>query len=123
MELKNYETLFILTPVLSEEQMQDTIAKFRNFLKEKKAEIVHEAKIGLKKLTYPIQHKSTGVYHLIEFRGAPDIVHALEIEYRREEKIIRFLTVALDKHGIEYNEKGRSGAFAKKADAKQAVSV
>ncbi len=119
MELKNYETLFILTPVLSEQQVQETIAKLRNFLKEKKVEIVHEETIGLKNLAYPIQHKSTGFYYLIEFRATPEVPNALEIEYRREEKVIRFLTTDLDKHGVEYNEKRRSGAFTKKTEPKK----
>lgn len=112
--MKNYETLFILTPVLPEQQVEDLIDKFRNFLKEKKAEIVHEEYMGLKQLAYSIQHKSFGFYQLFEFKAPPDIINALEIEYKREDKVIRFLTVALDKHGIDYNEKKRSGAFDKK---------
>lgn len=119
MKLRNYETIFVLTPVLTKEQIQDTIVKFRNFLTEKKAEIVHEEAMGLKKLVYPIQHKSTGVYHLIEFRARPDVIGALETEYNRDEKVIRFLTFVLDKHGVEYNEKKRNGAFAPKTETKK----
>ena len=109
MTLRSYETLFILTPVLSEQQKEETIQKFKDFLQEKQAEIVHEQKIGLRKLAYPIAHKTTGIYHLIEFKAAPDVVNTLATAYRREERIIRFLTMALDKHGIEYNEKKRAG--------------
>lgn len=119
MELRNYETVFVLTPVLSEEQLQETVDKFRSFLQERKAEIVHENKIGLKKLAYPIQRKSTGVYHLFEFKATPDVIGALEIEYRREEKIIRFLTFALEKHGVAYNDKKRSGVWDKKIEPKK----
>ena len=119
MELRNYETVFVLTPVLSEEQLQEVINKFRSFLEEKKAEIVHEDKIGLKKLSYPIQHKHTGVYHLFEFRATPDVINALEIEYRREERINRILTFCLDKHGVEYNMKKRSGVWDKKTEFNQ----
>ncbi|HAN49562.1 MAG TPA: 30S ribosomal protein S6 [Amoebophilaceae bacterium] len=119
MELRNYETMFVLTPVLSEEQLQETIDKFRGFLQGKKADILHEDKIGLKKLAYPIQRKSTGVYHRFEFKAPPDVISALETEYRREEKIIRFLTFALEKHGVEYNEKKRSGVWDKKNEPKK----
>ncbi|MCG8340147.1 MAG: 30S ribosomal protein S6 [Cytophagales bacterium] len=121
MELRNYETLFILTPVLSEQQVKDTIDKFRNFFKKKKAEIVHEEHMGLKQLAYPIQHKSAGFYQLFEFKATPAIINLLEIEYKREEKIIRFLTVALDKHGVEHNEKKRKGAFDKKTKEETAT--
>ncbi len=123
MELRNYETVFVITPVLSEEQLQETISKFRSFLQENKAEIVHEDKIGLKKLAYPIQRKSTGVYHLFEFRAAPDLIGRLETEYRREEKIIRFLTFALEKYGVEYNDKKRSGVWDTKKEIKKKVAA
>jgi small subunit ribosomal protein S6 len=118
-ELRSYETVFVLTPVLSEVQLQETVDKFRSFLQERKAEIIHENKIGLKKLAYPIQRKSTGVYHLFEFKAAPDVIGALEIEYRREEKIIRFLTFALERHGLAYNDKKRSGVWDKKNEPKK----
>ena len=116
MELKHYETIFILTPILSEEQFQESIDKFKGILKQKEAEIVHEDKIGLKKLAYTIQRKSTGFYYLVEFRATPDVIETLETEYKRDENILRFLTVTLDKHGVEYNEKKRSGAFANNAN-------
>jgi small subunit ribosomal protein S6 len=123
MELRNYETVFVITPVLSEEQLQETIGKFRSFLQENKAEIVHEDKIGLKKLAYPIQRKSTGVYHLFEFRATPDVIGRLETEYRREEKVIRFLTFALEKYGVEYNDKKRSGVWDTKKEIKKKVAA
>lgn len=110
MKLKNYETTFVLTPVLTKEQAEETAAKFRNFLIEKEAEIVYEKAMGLKKLAYPIQHKSTGIYHLIEFKAKPEVISALETAYKRDEKVMRFLTFVLDKHGVEYNEKQRNGA-------------
>ncbi len=108
METKNYETVFVLTPVLSEEQLRLSIDKFRSFLQEKKAEIIHEEKMGLKKLSYSIQRKSMGTYQLFEFKAAPDVVPSLETEYRRDEKVIRFMTFALDKHAVEYNARQRT---------------
>jgi len=119
MELKNYETVFILTPVLSEVQMKDAVEKFKKVLVDNKAEIIHEENWGLMKLAYPIQHKSTGFYHLIEFKATPKTVAALELEYRRDEKVMRFITVSLDKHAVAYNEKRRRGEFNKKPEAKE----
>lgn len=110
MEPKNYETIFILDPVLTQEQLANAKAKFRGFLIEKEAKIVYEKSLGLKKLAYPIQHKSTGVYHVIEFQATPAVIRALETAYKRDERIIRFLTLLLDKHGVEYNEKQRETA-------------
>jgi small subunit ribosomal protein S6 len=122
MELNNYETVFILTPVLSDTQMKDAVDKFKNVLIEKGAEIIHDENWGLKKLAYPIQHKNTGFYTLVEFKGEPTIVSALELEYRRDERIMRFITVALDKHAIEYNAKRRRGECNKQNEVKEELA-
>ncbi|TVR37814.1 MAG: 30S ribosomal protein S6 [Bacteroidia bacterium] len=105
--VRQYETVFIMTPVLSEEQMKETVSKFQDYLKNKGAEIVYEDHWGLRKMAYPIQKKSTGFYHLIEFKADTQLVKALELEMKRDEKVIRFLTVSLDKHAVAYNEKKR----------------
>jgi small subunit ribosomal protein S6 len=112
--LKQYETVFIMTPVLSEEQMKETVERYQKYLKSKDAEIIHENNWGLKKLAYPVQKKSTGFYHLIEFKAEPTIITEWEVMFKRDEKILRFLTVALDKHAIAYNEKKRNKAKAEK---------
>ncbi len=111
---KDYETVFILTPVLSEAQMKDTVGKFKKVLTGNGGEIINEENWGLKKLAYPIQHKTTGFYQLIEFRATPDTINKLETEYRRDEAVMRFLTTALDKHAVTYNERRRKGEFNKK---------
>ncbi len=107
--LNSYETIFIITPVLTEEQMKDAVMKFEQVLKENSAELIHQENWGLKKLAYPIQKKSTGFYQLFEFKAAGDVVDKLEIEFRRDERIMRFLTVSLDKYGVQYNSSRRSG--------------
>lgn len=116
--MQQYETVVVLTPLLSEESAKEVIAKFVKIIKDNGAEIVQEDNWGLKKLAYPIQKKTTGYYHLTEFRAPGDLINKLEIEYRRDERVLRFLTIALDKHAIAYNEKKRSGAFNQKKTAK-----
>jgi len=115
-----YETVFIMNPVLSEEQVKEAVAKFRKYLTDHKAEIIFENNWGMKKLAYPIQKKKSGFYYLIEFKSVPELVSKLELEYKRDERIMRFLTVALDKHAITYNEKRRRLAAEKAAAARQA---
>jgi len=106
--LNNYETVFILTPVLSESQMKEAVIKFVQYLTEHGAEIVHTDNWGLKKLAYPIQKKTTGFYNLIEFKSEGSLVEKLELEYRRDERIIRFITFNMDKYAVEYSEKKRT---------------
>ena len=102
-----YETVFICTPVLSEPQVKETVKKFRNLITSNGGEMVHEEDWGMKKLAYPIQNKSTGFYSLFEFKADPGFITRMETELRRDEKIIRFLTVRLDKYAVEYSEKRR----------------
>lgn len=106
--MNQYETVFILTPVLSDEQMKETVAKFKNLLTDKGAEILNEETWGLKKMAYAIQKKSTGFYCLLEFKAEPEVIKTLETGYRRDEKVIRFMTVKLDKYAVQYAEKRRN---------------
>ncbi|MFZ5553798.1 MAG: 30S ribosomal protein S6 [Bacteroidota bacterium] len=110
-----YETVFILTPVLSEEQAKEAVAKFKGILKDLKAKIVHEEHWGLRKLAYPIQKKTTGFYHLFEFEAdKAETIGKFETEYRRDERVLRYLTIRLDKHSITYNEKKRNGEMGQR---------
>lgn len=113
---KHYETVIIMNPVLSQDQVAETVDKFRRILTDNGTEIVHENNWGLRKLAYPIQKKNTGFYYLTEFKGDGSVVAKLELEYKRDERIMRFLTVALDKHAVVYNEKKRKNAAQKKQE-------
>ena len=106
--LNHYETVFIVTPVLSDAQMKETVQKFKELITGEGGEIVYEEDWGLRKLAYPIQKKTTGYYYLIEFKARGEFVKKYETEYRRDERVIRFLTFSMDKHAIEYSEKRRN---------------
>ena len=112
--LKQYETVFIATPVLSDTQMKEAVAKYLDLIKENGGEVVYEQDWGLRKLAYPIQKKTTGFYHLIEFKAEPAFIAKLETQYRRDERIIRFLTFAMDKHAVAYAEKRRANQAEQK---------
>lgn len=104
-KVKQYETIFILTPVLSEEQTKEAVDFYRKTLKDSGCKIVTEEHWGLRKLAYPIQKKSTGFYHVFQFEGHSEIVKELDVAYFRDERVLRYLTVSLDKHAIAYLEK------------------
>jgi small subunit ribosomal protein S6 len=96
--------------------MKETVAKFKKLLTDNGAEILNEETWGLKKMAYAIQKKSTGFYCLLEFKGEPSIVNTLETGYRRDEKVIRYITVKLDKYAAPYAEKRRN-KLGKKEEA------
>ena len=105
--MNNYETVFILNPVLSDEQIKETVKKYEDFLVSKGAKMVAKEDWGLKKMAYAIQHKKSGFYHLFEFKAPGEVIEPLELEFRREERMMRYLTVKLDKHAIAWAEKRR----------------
>jgi small subunit ribosomal protein S6 len=111
--MNQYETVLILTPVLTEEMVREAVLKFEKVLKENGAELVHQAHWVIRKLAYPIRKKATGFYHLYEFKATGLAVDKLELELRRDERILRFLTVSLDKYAVTYNESRRRPKTAK----------
>lgn len=106
--MNNYETVFILTPVLSDAQMKEAVEKFTGLLKGEGAEIVNEENWGLRKLAYSIDKKSTGFYQLVEFKAEPTVIAKLETQFRRDERVLRFLTFRQDKYAAEYAAKRRN---------------
>lgn len=117
MNKKQYETVIILTPVLSEQQMKDAVAGYRGLITDAGGEIIHEENWGLTKLAYPIDKKGTGFYHLFEFTAGPDFIKSWELAFRRDERIMRYLTISLDKWAIEFNQKKRNGEIKSSSES------
>ena len=106
--MNQYETVFILTPVLSEPQVKEAADKFKNYLVENGAEIINEENWGLKKLAYSIQKKSSGFYLMYEYMAEPTVIAKFELQMRRDERVLRYLTVKNEKYAAAYAEKRRN---------------
>ena len=105
--MNHYETVFILNPVLSEDQVKEAVQKYADIITSNGGELVDQEDWGLKKFAYTIQNKKSGFYHLFDFKVTPEVVNALELEFRRDERVMRYLTVKLDKHAEVWAEKRR----------------
>ena len=117
--IKQYEAVFIMTPVLSEEQMKETVNKFEQIMLDSGCEIIHKENWGMKKLAYPIMKKSSGFYQLFEFKAEGSFVKEFEIQLKRDERVMRYLTIALDKDAIEYNKRRREQKFSSNEKEKE----
>jgi small subunit ribosomal protein S6 len=115
--MRHYEVTFIVDPVLSKEEISETAKTYLDRLAELECTIIHVDEMGLRQLTYPINKRTSGIYYCVEFaidkQIDVDIIAALELSLRRDERLLRFLTVVLDKHGIKYNDDKRKGLIVK----------
>ena len=105
--MNSYETVFILTPVLSEDQAKETVKKFEDLIAANGGKLVSSEDWGLKKLAYPIQKKTTGFYFLLEFQVEGAAIGKIETEFKRDERVMRFLTVKMEKDHLAWAEKRR----------------
>jgi small subunit ribosomal protein S6 len=110
--MNQYETVFILNPVLSDDQIRETVDKFTGYLESRGAEIINKENWGLKKLAYPIAKYKSGFYNFIEFNAPGEVIDTYEVELKRDERIMRFLTVKHDKYSSAWAEKRRKKAKA-----------
>jgi len=111
--MQQYETVFIATPILTEAQLKDLKGNFEKMITSNGGEIVASEEWGLKKLKYPIKRKTNGYYFVFEYKADGAFVSKFETEFKRSEDILRFLTVKLDKYGVDFNERRRKGEFNK----------
>jgi small subunit ribosomal protein S6 len=117
--MKNYEVTFIVDPVLSSDEIKSAAQQYQDLLKEGGCEIVATSELGLKPLAYEIKKRSSGIYFVIEFNAETGlIIDKMELALRRDERIMRFLTVHLDKYGVKYNADKRAGKIASMKDRK-----
>lgn len=120
--MRNFEVTFIVDPVLSGDEIKATAQTYVDLLQKEGATIVHVDEMGLRQLAYPINKRTSGVYYSVEFQvETGDLIDNLELSFRRDERIIRFLVIRLDKYGVKYNQDKRDGKFAKKAVKKSAT--
>ncbi len=117
--MKQYEITFIIDPVLPGDEIKTAGKAYEKLLQNEGCNIVHIDEMGLKQLAYPINRRNSGVYKCIEFQTENgSIINKLELALRRDERIMRFLTVKLDRYGVKYNDDKRNGRIGKKSNGK-----
>jgi small subunit ribosomal protein S6 len=111
--MNQYETVIVLTPVLSDDEAKRSLDVYKEMLTGLGAEMVHEERWGLKQLAYPIKKKTTGIYFVIEYKADANVVAKMELQVHRDEQMLRYLTIRLDKFSLDYNERKRRGEIGK----------
>ena len=113
--MRQYEVTFIVDPVLSGDEIKKAAKTYNDMISKEGGKIVNEDNLGLKQLAYPINKRSSGIYFCTEFQiETGEMINRMELAFRRDERIMRFLTVHLDKYGVKYNEDKRNGLIGTK---------
>jgi small subunit ribosomal protein S6 len=124
--MRHYEVTFIVDPVLSGDEVKSTAQHIHDELKQHGATVVSMDETGLRQLAYPIKKRASGVYYTIEFSCLEaNFIGKFELNLQRNEKLLRFLTVKLDKYGVKYNDDKRNGRIGsrKKMEAAAAAAA
>ena len=121
--MNQYETVLVLTPVLSDDEAVRAVDAYKEELKGMGSELVHQENWGLKQLAYPIRKKTTGIYFVLEYKGGQEVVSELEKQFNRDENLLRYLTIKLDKFSLDYNERKRRGEIGKGRKDKEAAEA
>ncbi len=111
--MNQYETVIIFTPVLSDDDVRRTQDHYKNFLRSNGGEVVAEENWGLKQLAYPIRKKTTGIYYVLEYNAPGELPSKLDVQFNRDETILRYLTIGLDKYAANYNDRKRKGEIGR----------
>jgi small subunit ribosomal protein S6 len=121
--MRHLEVNFIVDPVLSGDEVNSAVQTYQDMLVNEGAKIVHTSEMGLRQLAYSINNRTTGMYFCIEFATAnPVFIPKMELAMKRDERVMRFLTVSLDKYGVKYNEDRRNGKIGKKTRREKPAS-
>jgi small subunit ribosomal protein S6 len=113
--LNQYELMVIFTPILSDDDAKRLADQYVSFITDNGGEIVHTESWGLRQLAYPIDKKTTGIYQLYEFKAPGTLIGDMEIQFKRDDQVMRFLFTRLDKYGVAWNERRREKMKESKA--------
>ncbi|BDS09897.1 30S ribosomal protein S6 [Aureispira anguillae] len=126
--MRQYETTFIINPALSGDEIKQTAQMYVDFLKGEGCEIIHLDEMGVLQLAYTINKRSSGAYFWLEYKApSGDVINKMELAFRRDDNVLRYLTIKVDKHRAQYNLDKRAGKFEKKeeesADTKEEATA
>lgn len=102
--MQKYETIFIIDSLLKSEEIDNIINKYERFLSANGGQIETVERWGKKRLAYEIKKRQYGYYVVIRFDGPPTMIKQLEREYRLNESMLRFKTLAMPKSAVQAAE-------------------
>jgi small subunit ribosomal protein S6 len=105
--VRQYETGFILSPALAEEETTQFIQQMAEIVAQKKGHMVRQDVWGKRRLAYPIRRFQEGVYVFFTYEGPGDVAAELERRFKQTDAVIRFMTVLKDPRDLVRRKKKR----------------
>ena len=99
--MRRYETMLVLDPEMSKEQIDGFLEKLKQFLGDRGAKVLKVEEWGLNTLAYEIKKKKKGYYLLLYLNGDAALVAEMERNLRLMEEVLRYLTVKGEEGDIE----------------------
>jgi len=91
--MRKYETIFILQPELSEDDIKSVTAKAQDVISTYKGECFRMDDWGIRKLAYPIKKSARGRYYYLRFDGNSALISELERRLRLDDKVLRYQSI------------------------------
>jgi small subunit ribosomal protein S6 len=91
--MRKYETIFILHPDLSEDDIKSVTTKAQDVISSYKGECFRMDDWGIRKLAYPIKKSARGRYYYLRFDGGSTLIAELERRLRLDDKVLRYQSV------------------------------
>jgi small subunit ribosomal protein S6 len=103
--VRQYETGFVLSPALSEEETSQLIQQMAEIVAQKKGRMVKQDVWGKRRLAFPIKRFQEGVYVFFTYDGPGDVATELERRFKQTDSVIRFMTVVKDPRDLVRRKK------------------
>ena len=123
--MRRYETIVIIDPDLSEEGRAPVLDRVTQLIPQFDGTLILVDEWGGKKLAYEIKKKSRGYYVRVDYCGNGALVNEIERNFRIDDRVLKFMTVLLDKDVDPEKIKADMDAeeAAKKAESEQAAAA
>lgn len=102
--MQGYESIFIIHPETGEEDMNGLIEKYKKLIDSNGGQVLHHTTWGRRKLAYDVKKHQFGIYHLFYMDKSPDALRAMENNFRIDDSIIKWMSVAVDDVDKEFTD-------------------
>ena len=124
MSIQCFETILIFSDKLTEEEYEEKVKDYKKWFAGLPAARIRTEKMGKKKLAYDVRGCEHGYYAQFIYESTQDLVNTkLDLMLRKDDDVIKFITVAYDGEYTPDSEENADSASIKSEQRKKPVDV